>query len=346
MINRLREGKYLNTVLYAAIIFLPIHLSGQALVTFNDLSLAKTNSSSLLANLPSQQYGRMFNSDSLSKKRVRLVAAANIIGYGGTMVGLYSDWYKNYPQSSFHFFNDNNEWKQVDKVGHSYSAYIEGYGSMEMWRWTGMSRRKSALIGGLSALAYQSIIETMDAFSAEWGWSWGDMSANVFGVGLLVGQELAWNDQRIKFKFSFHKRDYGAPDLNRRANSLYGSSLSERLIKDYNGQTYWLSANLKSFMPQSSLPSWLNVALGYGADGMFGAVSNAGRAEPGGVPFDRRDIARYRQYYISPDIDLTKIRTRSKFLKVALGALNALKFPLPSLEYNSKGQLAFHIIHF
>ncbi len=44
------------------------------------------------------------------------------------MVGLYSAWYSNYPQTNFHFFNDNNEWKQVDKVGHAYSAYIESYG--------------------------------------------------------------------------------------------------------------------------------------------------------------------------------------------------------------------------
>jgi hypothetical protein len=217
---------------------------------------------------------------------------------------------------------------------------------MEMWRWAGMERRKSAWIGGLSALAYQSIIETMDGFSSEWGWSWGDMGANFFGIGLLIGQEQAWNEQRIKFKFSFHKKDYGAPDLTARANSLYGQSFSERMIKDYNGQTYWLSTNLKSFMPQSSLPPWLSVAFGYGADGMFGALSNTAKDKAGNITFNRSDLPRYRQYYIAPDIDLTKIKTRSKFLKLAFGALNAFKFPLPSLEYNSKGKFAFHLIHF
>ncbi|GEO08081.1 DUF2279 domain-containing protein [Segetibacter aerophilus] len=282
----------------------------------------------------------------LNKKRVKMVAAANILGYGATMIGLYSDWYKNYPQTSFHFFDDNNEWKQVDKVGHAYSAYIEGYGSMEMWRWAGMSRRKSAWIGGLSALGYQSIIETMDGFSSEWGWSWGDMGSNFFGVGLLIGQELQWNEQRIKFKFSFHKKDYSSSDLKMRANSLYGSGFSQQFIKDYNGQTYWLSANLTSFMRASNLPSWLGVAFGYGADGMFGALSNVARDKTGAITFDRRDIARYRQYYISPDIDLTKIKTKSKFLKLALGALNAFKFPAPSLEYNSKGKFVFHLLHF
>jgi hypothetical protein len=131
-----------------------------------------------------------------------------------------------------------------------------------------------------------------------------------------------------------------------RANSIYGNSLSERLIKDYNGQTYWLSGNLKSFMPQSNLPAWLSVAFGYGAEGMFGAESNIASDNTGNTTFNRGDIARYRQYYISPDIDLTKIKTHSKFLKLAFGALNAFKFPLPSVEYNSRGKFAFHLIHF
>lgn len=280
-----------------------------------------------------------------NKSRIRLVTIANAVGYGGTMAGLYSAWYSNYPQSGFHFFDDNNEWKQVDKIGHSYSAYIESYGSTEMWKWAGLSQRKAAVIGSLSALAYQSIIETLDGFSSEWGWSWGDMSANVFGSGLYLGQELAWREQRIKYKFSFHRNNYGSAELNKRADFLYGDTWQERMIKDYNGQTYWLSANLKAFMPQSNLPPWLNVAIGYGADGMFGAMENYGTDKQGNV-FNRRDIQQYRQYYISPDIDLTKIKTNSKFLKLTLGFLNAFKFPMPSLEYNSKGKFAFHLVHF
>ena len=280
-----------------------------------------------------------------NKKRIKLVTIANAVGYGGSLAGFYSAWYSNYPQSSFHFFDDNKEWKQVDKVGHAYGGYISCYGTTEMWKWAGMKQRKAAVLGTVSAFAYESVIETLDGFSAEWGWSWGDIGANVFGSGLFLGQELIWGDQRIKYKFSFHKENYGAKDLNDRANYLYGQTWQERMIKDYNNQTYWLSANLKSFMPKSNLPPWLNVAFGYGADGMFGAVENVGKDKEGNV-FDRRDIQRYRQYYLSPDIDLTKIKTKSKFLKLTLGFLNAFKFPMPSLEYNSKGKFAFHLVHF
>ncbi|MBL7746359.1 MAG: DUF2279 domain-containing protein, partial [Chitinophagaceae bacterium] len=139
------------------------------------------------------------------KKRIWLVGGANVVGYGGTMVALSAAWYKDYPKSKLHSFNDMAEWKQVDKVGHLYSAYIESRASMELWRWTGIDRKKRIWIGGMSGAFYQTAIEVLDGYSAEWGWSWGDFGANILGSGVLVAQELAWNDQRIKLKFSFHR---------------------------------------------------------------------------------------------------------------------------------------------
>jgi uncharacterized protein YfiM (DUF2279 family) len=280
----------------------------------------------------------------VSKKRIRAVTAANIIGYGGSMVALYAAWYKDYPQSNFHFFNDNREWNQVDKVGHAYSAYIESRVSMELWRYAGLSRKKRIWIGGLSGAAYQTVIETLDGFSAGWGWSWGDFAANVVGSGMLVSQELAWDEQRILFKFSFHNKNYGAPALNERADELFGRSLAERMLKDYNGQTYWLSANLHSFFPKSSLPKWFNVAVGYGAEGLFGGEANVW-TNKAGVAYDATHIKRTRQFYLAPDIDLTRIKTKSKFLKVMFFALNSFKFPAPSLELND-GKIGFNWLHF
>lgn len=281
-----------------------------------------------------------------NRKRMRMVTASHILAYPTSMAALYFGWYKKYPQTRFHFFNDNHQWKQVDKVGHAYSAYIESYASMELWRWAGASRSQRVWIGGLSGAVYQTIFETLDGFSDGWGWSWGDFAANAAGSGILVGQELAWKEQRIHFKFSAHGKNYADPELNKHTVKIYGQSWQERIVKDYNGQTYWLSVNLKSFMKESSLPSWLSVAFGYGADGMFGAAYNAYTDELGNMTFNRSDIARYRQYYIAPDIDLTKIRTKNRLLKLALGALNVVKFPLPSIEYNSKQQFKFHLLHF
>lgn len=280
-----------------------------------------------------------------NKKRVRLVTASNIIGYGGTLAALNYAWYAQYPRSGFHFFNDIHEWEQVDKAGHLYSAYIESRATMEMWRWAGLPREKSIWLGGLSGIAYQSIIEVLDGFSSEYGFSVGDFSANILGAGMFLSQELGWNDQRIKLKFSFHKKNYGEADLNARADQLYGKHEIERFIKDYNGQTYWLSANIHSFFPDSQLPAWLNISIGYGAEGMFGGTENIAYNDNGAVVFDRRDIKRYRQWYLAPDIDLEKIKTNKKGIKILLFVLNSFKFPTPTLEI-SKGRLKGHWLVF
>ncbi len=278
-------------------------------------------------------------------KRIRGVAIANVVGYSAILIGLNAEWYANYPRSKFHFFNDDKEWLQVDKVGHFYSAYIESRASMELWRWTGISRSKQIWLGGLSGVVYQSAIEVLDGFSSQWGFSWGDFSANVAGSTLLIAQELAWNDQRVKLKFSFHRNNYGNDQLNKRADNIYGKSLAERFIKDYNAQTYWASANLKSFFAESNLPAWLAVAAGYGADGMFGARENVGRDNNGNITFNRPDIKRYRQWYLAPDIDLTKIKTNRKGVRFLLTVLSAFKFPAPSLEF-SNGSFKVHALHF
>jgi uncharacterized protein YfiM (DUF2279 family) len=280
-----------------------------------------------------------------NKKRVRLVTIGNIVGYGSTLVGFYSAWYRQYPQTNFHSFNDSREWLQVDKVGHFYGAYIGSYGSTEMWRWTGLPRNKRIWIGGLSGAAYQTVIETLDGFSKGWGWSWSDIAANLLGSGAVISQELAWDEQRIKFKFSFHQRNYGDAELNRRADKIFGKTPTERFIKDYNAQTYWASINLKSFFPKSNLPRWLNVAVGYGAEGLFGAENNTGKDDNGNVTFNRPDIKRYRQWFIAPDIDLTKIKSNKKGIRLLLGVLNAFKFPAPSLEF-SNGSFKVNGLHF
>ena len=280
-----------------------------------------------------------------NKNRVKAVAVSNVALYGVGMVGLYATWYKDYPQSNFHFFNDNKEWLQIDKIGHTYSAYALSKASMELWRWTGISRKKRILIGGFSGAAYQTVIETLDGFSAEWGWSWGDFAANVAGSGLLVAQEFAWDEQRVQFKFSFHRKKYADNSLNARSNEVFGGSEPERFLKDYNGQTYWLSTTLKPFFPDSKIPNWLQVSVGTGSEGMFGANSNFDKDNMGNITFARTDIKRYRQWYLAPDIDLSKIKTNKKGVRIALNILNIFKFPTPSLEYSKNG-LRINFLHF
>jgi hypothetical protein len=272
--------------------------------------------------------------DSISHKRQRLVGGLSIAAYGGSLLMLNQAWYSQYDRTSFHTFDDSGEWLQVDKTGHAWSAYNLSRASTAAWRWTGMPEKKAVWVGSLSGFTYLTAIEVLDAYSESWGWSWADMAANASGSLLFALQESGWKEQRIQFKFSAHRIDY-EPALQSRAGDLFGRTLPERLLKDYNGQTYWFSFNLKSFAPQTRLPSWLNLSVGYGASGLYGGFANIAYDDHGDLVFDRRDIQRRRQWYLSPDIDLTKIKTRSKFLKTSFSVLNAIKIPAPALEFSN-----------
>lgn len=280
-----------------------------------------------------------------NKKRIWFITAVNVAGYGSSLILFSNAWYKNYPRTSFHVFNDSKEWLQVDKAGHAWAAYNTGQASAAMWRWAGLSPKKSALIGGLSGAGYLTVIEFLDAHSSQWGWSWSDIGANFFGSGLFMGQELLWSEQRIQYKFSFHTKKYGEPQLDQRADDLFGKSWYERMLKDYNAQSYWLSANIKSFFPKTNLPGWLNIAVGYGADGMFGGFENKW-TDKSGNDVTRHDIPRNRQFYIAPDIDFTKIRTNKKWLRTTFSFLNAFKCPAPALMIDSKGKFRAYAIYF
>lgn len=282
----------------------------------------------------------------INKKRIWLIGGINVLGYGSSLIVLSNSWYKNYPHSSFHTFNDVGEWMQVDKFGHAWTAYNTGKASAAMWKWAGLNNKKATWIGGLSGAAYLTVIEFLDGHSAQWGWSWGDMAANIFGSGLFISQQLGWQEQRIQYKFSFHRNNYADPMLEKRSDNLFGNSWYERMLKDYNAQTYWFSVNLKSFFQKSNLPSWLNVSVGYGADGMFGGFENIWIEGDPGFPINRTDIPRKRQFYLAPDIDFTKIKTKSKLLKTVFSALNAFKCPAPALMLNSKGKIKIYALYF
>ncbi|NLR63215.1 DUF2279 domain-containing protein [Chitinophaga varians] len=284
--------------------------------------------------------------DTTIKERVWILSGTTAAIYGSGLAVLSSAWYKGYPRSSFHFFNDAGEWNQMDKAGHIFAAYFEGKYSREMWRWSGLPRKQQIWIGGLSGFAYQSVIEVLDGFSEKWGFSWSDMGANAIGSALLISQELAWDEQRIQLKFSAHPKSYPEGPVREKTDQLFGHSFWERTLKDYNAQTYWLSVNLHSFNKSSTwLPGWLNIAVGYGAEGMYGGDDNTW-TDAHGQFHDYTHVRRVRQFYLSPDVDFTKIRSRKKGVRVLLQVLNMMKFPAPALEINSLGNVKLHPVYF
>ena len=277
------------------------------------------------------------DSTKIFRHRTATIAIAGTAAYTGTMIGLYNLWYRDFPQTNFHFINDNGEWMGIDKFGHATTSYYVGRLGYHAWRWAGMGENKATWIGGLSGFIFLTTIEILDGFSAEWGASPGDLAANSIGSALFISQQLAWHDQKILLKWSYHPTSF--PDYR---PDLLGSNFAQHMGKDYNGHTYWLSANLRGFASSNSrIPRWLNVAVGYGATGMTGAVTNSTSYNDKPIP----SFERQRLFYIAPDIDLTHIRTRSSILKWVFEAIGFLKFPLPALEISGKG-VKFHPLYF
>lgn len=272
-------------------------------------------------------------SDTLDTKRRNAVVISEAVFTSAALVGLHQIWYADYEKSSFQFKNDNNDWLQMDKAGHVFSAYHLGRMSAEMLNWSGVSKDDQLIYGAGYGFVFLTAVELFDAHSAEWGFSWGDVAANASGTALYVSQELIWNEQRIIPKFSFHTTKYA--DLR---PELLGKSVSEQILKDYNGQTYWLSANVYSFAKTTKIPKWLNVAFGYGADGMISSNSNASN-----VPFN---YERNRQFYLSLDVDLSKIETKSHFLKTVFSLFNTIKIPAPTFEINGSGKVKGYFFYF
>lgn len=272
------------------------------------------------------------------------MAGANAAVWAGSYIALNKAWYEDYERTGFHFFDDLPEWNQADKAGHIWTTYQVSRASAEMWKWAGLKKNTSAILGGVSGIVYQSIIEIQDGYSSKWGFSWSDMGANLVGAGAYVLQEAGWHEQRIQIKLSYWPHDYETA-LTQRRNDLFGKGAMERILKDYNSQTYWVSANISSFFPRTNLPKWLNISFGYGVEGLLGGRSNIWSDSEGTV-FDYSHVKRERKYYLSPDIDLTRIKTSSKALRTVFFLLSAVKIPAPALELSNSGKFEVRALKF
>jgi hypothetical protein len=322
--------------------------------------------------------------DSITQHQ-KIVRRSILLGsLGSFTVGSYlfldELWYKQYATSSFHFFNDNLQWCQMDKFGHAFSTYssacliwqsIEwagfeaspkqatvGHFTTGAMRWAGFTRKQSIIAGELFGLLYLSSVEILDGFSKGWGFSWGDEVAN-FGGGFLFSlQQYYWKEQRIRLKFSYHPTSY--PYYR---PSILGTNAAEEIIKDYNGQTYWLSINPASFFKEGTkFPKWLNLDFGYGATGMISGrsneiINNMNNTISYGTKGSQTSelinsdgsiqyFTRHRSVFFSLDVDLKKIKTKSKFLKGVFNIFNCFKIPFPAIEFSKENKFSFHTLYF
>ena len=275
--------------------------------------------------------------DTIQPKRLRKVIISESAFYLSGNAFLQYVWYKDHERVPFQYYNDNKGYLQIDKCGHAYGAYQYSRKGYDALRWAGVSHKKALWYGGPLGLILQTPIEVFDGIYEGYGFSKGDMVANAAGSALFMLQQGLLKDQTVKMKFSYSPSPYAK--INPRG---LGDTHLERFFMDYNGHTYWLSANFKQISCIKKIPAWFNVAVGYSGNGMLSEFSN--RNYYNGVYI--QPVERYRQWFFSLDVDMSKIKTKRKFLKGLFSVLNAVKIPFPALEYSRVNHFKLNPIYF
>jgi hypothetical protein len=276
----------------------------------------------LFCSLPSLgQNSFLEPADSLHKGRLTGVATSVGATWSASMFSLWQFWYKDAEQTDWHSFDDSKNWLQMDKVGHFYTAYKLNQLNTDLFAWTGLDRRKSLWIGTGISFGYQATLEVLDARTVEWGFSWSDMIANTIGTAGYLGQQLAWGEERIIPKFSFAPTEF-----SKVRPEVLGSAFYESALKDYNGQTYWLSVSPGTFMKDSKFPKWACISIGYSAhEKLLGSEEYYFDPSTGLEYFSKRELL------LSLDIDFSRIPVKKRWAKTLLKQLNYIKIPFPTL---------------
>ncbi|MCX6225511.1 MAG: DUF2279 domain-containing protein [Bacteroidia bacterium] len=266
----------------------------------------------------------------INKRILTQAILAESAFYIGGMSYLQFIWYKDHKRVPFEFYNDNKGYLQIEKFGHAFCSYMESYIGYQWLRHAGVKKNPALVYGGTLGIILQAPIEIFDGLYEGWGFSWGDIIANTAGSAFLIGQELLFNEQLIKYKLSYWKSPY----LDK-ANGYLGKNAFDGFFYDYNGHNYWLSMPVNRIIPVGKIPDWLSISAGYSANGMFGEFKNIRYYRGTWIP----ETERYRQFLLSLDIDWTKIKTNSRFLKKVLNAMVFIKLPFPAIELNTLGKM-------
>ena len=107
---------------------------GVVAVFFYSLTSAQILSTPVTINLLQDSLSPSKNTSTWGS-RASWVGAFHVGGYGTTLMILNNTWYKNYPRTSWHSFNDSREWLQMDKIGHAWSVYGLSRASSAAWKW-------------------------------------------------------------------------------------------------------------------------------------------------------------------------------------------------------------------
>jgi uncharacterized protein YfiM (DUF2279 family) len=274
-------------------------------------------------------------SDSISKGRIIGTSVGIGTFWSGTMIGLSQVWYKDVEKAPWHTFDDSRNWLQMDKVGHFYISHKISQFCRDRYVWSGLDNKRSTWIAAGISVGYQTTFEMLDAYSADWGFSWSDVAANTVGTISYTAQSLIWEEERIIPKFSYSPTPYAEirPEV-------LGSSFAESIMKDYNGQTYWLSFSPGTFFKESKIPKWACISIGYSAHAKLKGDDDFYTDPSTGIGYQAE-----REFLLSLDIDFSRLPIKRPWLKAIVKQFNYFKIPFPALRLRGN-QLGGSLLYF
>jgi Predicted periplasmic lipoprotein (DUF2279) len=256
------------------------------------------------------------NKNEIKTGRLALVSGVSLAFLGGFYYRMKTAWWNN-GTTRFHFEYNGVYVKNIDKVGHMYGAilFTEGFGLG--LKWAGMDDESSLLYGGLFSTIVYAGIEVKDGFAPGWGFDPVDMASDLVGAVYPFLQYKISFLQDFNFKWSYwpsHSPYYTKLDNVNQNDQFF--------TDDYEGQTFWLSMNVKNYLPnsfKSSWPNFLNIAAGLSVKNIDG--------------YGNGDYI----VVISPDLDLQKLfESDNELLNSLFHYLNCIHIPLPALEISPR----------
>lgn len=253
-----------------------------------------------------EQAGKQAGGDTINYWKLGSLGAATV---GGFVVGhglVNNLWWKG-EFSTFHV-NWEQDWTYAlgaDKVGHAYFPYAVGTVYGDLFRWCGMDSTTSIWYAAGLGLTYQTYVEIRDGFSKDYGFSWGDMGADVIGAAFPVVKHYVPALRPLEMQISFW------PSQAFR-DGAYGA-----IIDDYTSTTHWLSIGVHDYLPsawQQWYPAWLNLAVGHSVEGLDG--KGGGR----------------HVLYLSLDWNLQRIPGLPPWLQQVFRTLHLYHLPAPAVR--------------
>jgi hypothetical protein len=210
---------------------------------------------------------------------------------------------------SFRIRDNWDESLSANYFGHAIAGYYISYVSTQAFIASGISYKLAPVYGALTGLGYQVYVEVLDGFGSDFSLSPYEMYANVLGVTYFTLSQYIPSLQNWTPKYSYWP------------STWYGQlpkAASQTPIDDYSAWNFWVSGNINNITNGSLKPfwpSWLNVAVGYGARNL-------------GYPDESRLIT------LSLDYDLVKLLPDgSNSWNWFKQTLNFVKLPSPTIEW-------------